>query len=422
MQVSAPISDSQRIASLDVLRGFALLGILLLNIIGFGFIASAYVAPSLTIHSTADLVAWLLVELTAEGAMRGLFSILFGAGVVLFLGRDNSGRGWLHVKRTFWLLIFGLINGYLLLWTGDILVTYALCGFILFFVRNVSGKRLFISSCVIFALLTLQNAGMHLGLEYLEGSAEKVETLKTQGKPIPEDLKAADADWREFADEYLPSTQKISEEVSARGESYASAFNWTLEHNTEILLGSIWFIMLPDALAAMLLGMALFKLGVLQGRLDLTVYRNMAIYGMLVGLMINTYEAWGAYIGDFQILASFGPISPTYHLGRMALAIGWIGIIMLLLRNFKIGSRLAAVGRMALTNYLMHSLICLFIFTGAGFGLINQLARWQLYGVVLAIWIVQLYLSPWWLARYRYGPLEWLWRALTYGNLPQFKR
>ena len=207
MQVSAPISDSQRIASLDVLRGFALLGILLLNIIGFGFIASAYVAPSLTIHSTADLVAWLLVELTAEGAMRGLFSILFGAGVVLFLGRDNSGRGWLHVKRTFWLLIFGLINGYLLLWTGDILVTYALCGFILFFVRNVSGKRLFISSCVIFALLTLQNAAMHLGLEYLEGSAEKVETLKTQGKPIPEDLKAADADWREFADEYLPSTQ-----------------------------------------------------------------------------------------------------------------------------------------------------------------------------------------------------------------------
>ena len=422
MQVSAPISDSQRIASLDVLRGFALLGILLLNIIGFGFIASAYVAPSLTIHSTADLVAWLLVELTAEGAMRGLFSILFGAGVVLFLGRDNSGRGWLHVKRTFWLLIFGLINGYLLLWTGDILVTYALCGFILFFVRNVSGKRLLISSCVIFALLTLQNAGMHLGLEYLEGSAEKVETLKTQGKPIPEDLKAADADWREFADEYLPSTKKISEEVGARGESYASAFNWTLEHNTEILLGSIWFIMLPDALAAMLLGMALFKLGVLQGRLDLTVYRNMAIYGMLVGLMINTYEAWGAYISDFQILAAFGPISPTYHLGRMALAIGWIGIIMLLLRNFKIGSRLAAVGRMALTNYLMHSLICLFIFTGAGFGLINQLARWQLYGVVLAIWIVQLYLSPWWLARYRYGPLEWLWRALTYGNLPQFKR
>ena len=123
MTKTAPISESQRIESLDVLRGFALLGILLLNIIGFGFINSAYVAPSLTIQSPADMVAWILVDLTAEGAMRGLFSILFGAGMVLFLGNDSNSRGGLHMKRTFWLLMFGLLNGYLLLWPGDILVT-----------------------------------------------------------------------------------------------------------------------------------------------------------------------------------------------------------------------------------------------------------------------------------------------------------
>ena len=145
MTDNAPVRESQRIESLDVLRGFALLGILLLNIIGFGFISSGYVAPSLTIQSPADIAAWILVDLTAEGAMRGLFSILFGAGVVLFLGRDGNGRSWLHMKRTSWLLIFGLINGYLLLWTGDILVTYALCGLILFFARNVSGRRLLIT-------------------------------------------------------------------------------------------------------------------------------------------------------------------------------------------------------------------------------------------------------------------------------------
>ena len=132
MAETAPINESQRIESLDVLRGFALLGILLLNIIGFGFIASAYVAPGLTLQSPADVAAWIFVELTAEGAMRGLFSILFGAGVALFIGRDDKGRSGLHMKRTFWLLIFGLLNGYLLLWTGDILVSYAVCGFILF--------------------------------------------------------------------------------------------------------------------------------------------------------------------------------------------------------------------------------------------------------------------------------------------------
>ena len=422
MAETAPIRESQRIESLDVLRGFALLGILLLNIIGFGFIASAYVAPSLTIQSPADVVAWILVDLTAEGAMRGLFSILFGAGVVLFLGRDSNSRSWLHMKRTFWLLIFGLLNGYLLLWTGDILVTYAICGFILFFARNVSGKRLLITSCVFIALLSLYNAGMHFGLLHLQGLADEAAALQAQDKPVSAELNAAQEDWQEFASEFRPSEATVANEIAARGDSYISAFSWTAGHNTEILLSNLWFILVPDALALMLLGMALFKLGVLQGQLRLSIYRHMAIYGICCGLLINAYELWVAHASNFDTVASFSQIAPTYHLGRTALAMGWIGIVVLMLRNLNIGSRLAAVGRMALTNYLMHSLICLFIFTGAGFGLINQLTRWQLYGVVLAIWVVQLYLSPWWLARYHYGPMEWLWRGLTYGHFPPLKR
>lgn len=422
MTKTAPISESQRIESLDVLRGFALLGILLLNIIGFGFISSAYVAPSLTIQSPADMVAWILVDLTAEGAMRGLFSILFGAGVVLFLGSDSNSRGGLHMKRTFWLLMFGLLNGYLLLWPGDILVTYAVCGFIVFFARNVSGKRLLITSCIFVALLSLYNAAMHFGLLYLQDLAAEAATLQTQGKSVSAELSAAQADWQEFASEFRPSETAVANEIAARSGSYISAFSWTMGHNTEILLTNLWFILVPDALALMLLGMALFKLGVLQGQLRVSVYRYMAVFGICCGLLINAYELWVAHASNFDTVASFNQIAPTYHLGRTALAVGWIGIVILMLRNLNIGSRLAAVGRMALTNYLMHSLICLFIFTGAGFGLINQLARWQLYGIVLAIWIVQLYLSPWWLARYTYGPIEWLWRGLTYGQFPPLKR
>lgn len=422
MAETAPINESQRIESLDVLRGFALLGILLLNVIGFGFIASAYVAPGLTIQSPADVVAWILVDLTAEGAMRGLFSILFGAGVVLFLGHDSDARSALHMKRTFWLLIFGLLNGYLLLWTGDILVTYAVCGFILFFARNVSGKRLLITSCIFIVLLSLYNAGMHFGLLYQQDLAAEAAALQAQGKSVSAELIAAQANWQEFVSEFRPSEAAVASEIAARGGSYFSALAWTMGHNTEVLLGNLWFILVPDALALMLLGMALFKLGVLQGQLRLSVYRRMAIYGFCCGLLINAYELWVAHTSNFDTVASFSQIAPTYHLGRTAMAMGWIGVVVLLLRSLSIGSRLAAVGRMALTNYLMHSLICLFIFTGAGFGLIHQLARWQLYGVVLAIWIVQLYLSPWWLARFHYGPMEWLWRGLTYGHFPPLKR
>ena len=161
MAETAPINESQRIESLDVLRGFALLGILLLNIIGFGFIASAYVAPGLTLQSPADVAAWIFVELTAEGAMRGLFSILFGAGVALFIGRDDKGRSGLHMKRTFWLLM--LASAKRLSIVMDWRHSRELCRLWIHFVfaRNVSGKRLLITSCIFIALLSLYNAGMH---------------------------------------------------------------------------------------------------------------------------------------------------------------------------------------------------------------------------------------------------------------------
>ena len=422
MTGSIPVSENQRIESLDVLRGFALLGILLLNIIGFGFVSAAYTAPALTVDSAAEVAAWVLVDLTAEGAMRALFSILFGAGVVLFLGRDNVGRGRLHYKRSFWLLVFGLCNGYVLLWTGDILVTYALCGFLLFLFRNVGGRQLLIAALVLIGVLTLYNTAIHFGLLHMQSLGKEAAELYAQGKPVSEELANMHQGWQEFAVDFYPSDAQIAEELAARGGTYLTAFNWTLVHNTDILLGYLWYISLPDALVGMVLGMALFKLGVLQGQLPLSVYRNMAILGLSVGLTVNAYELWTAHASQFDLVASFNQLMPTYHLGRIALAMGWIGVIVLLHRSLNLGSRLAAVGRMALTNYLLHSLICLFIFTGAGLGLIDQMTRWQVYGVVLGIWILQLYLSPWWLARYHYGPAEWLWRVLTYGRVSIFKR
>ena len=174
---------------------------------------------------------------------------------------------------------------------------------------------------------------MYFGLSYLQDSATEASTLQSQGKTVPAELIAAQSDWHEFMSEYRPAEAAIATEIAARGDSYVSAFLWTAEHNTEILLSSLWFILLPDAFALMLLGMALFKLGVLQGEKHSSIYRYMAIFGIGCGLLINAYELWIAHASNFDTIASFNQIAPTYHLGRTAMTIGWIGVVILALRN-----------------------------------------------------------------------------------------
>ena len=145
----------------------------------------------------------------------------------------------------------------------------------------------------------------------------------------------------------------------------------------------------------------------------------------MVGLTINSFEVFRAVSSNMALLSTFGHMQFTYHFGRLGMAFGYIGLIILLLKAGVLGwlrMRLGAVGRMALTNYLMHSFICLFVFTGAGWGLVDGLSRAQLYFVVFAIWVFQLWFSPWWLSRYRFGPVEWLWRALTYSERLANKR
>ena len=420
--VNRPVVESDRIESLDVLRGFSLLGILLLNIIGFGFVAAAYTAPGLLIEDSNDLFAWALIELTAEGSMRGIFSILFGAGVILFLGNRREGSGWLHAKRTTWLLLFGLFNGYILLWTGDILVTYALAGFALYFFRNLEGRTLLRLAVGLTVLITLYNTGIHFGLKYLSANVETAIATQAAGQPVPQDVADLADQWNAFESEYAPTTEAIAQEISARGESYHSAFLWTAKHNTVILKGSLWSFLLPDALVMMILGMALFKLGVLQGQLARDRYAKMAIVGFTMGFSINGFEIWFAHQSQFDLIDAFLKLAPTYHLGRMAVTLGWIGLLLWLIKGGWQSSRLVAVGRMALTNYLMQSLICMLVFTGAGFGWVAQTSLWQVYGIVLPIWLLQLWLSPWWLARFYYGPVEWLWRAMTYGAVPTLRR
>lgn len=426
-----PTSESTRIASLDVLRGFALLGILLLNIVGMGMLSSAYFNPlgglAGVTASQIDVAVALLNELFTEGAMRALFSLLFGAGVVLFTA---SRSGALHYRRTFWLLCFGLFDAYLLLWSGDILVVYALGGALLYWVRDVTPKRLIVAAVVVMAMLGLIRVGSVVGLNYLQAeyaaivevegpqTSDVATTSKESTPELTQEQQETIEGWLDFkVGAYLSADQQAIE-LAARTTSYSSAAAWAKVAFNDAMRTTLPIFMLWDALAMMLLGMALYKMGVLQGAQSREFYLRLALSGFFVGLSVNGFEVWRSVASNFDLVVSFSFLQPTYDLGRVGMALGYVGLVIWWCKGAVLAGlrkRLAAVGRMALTNYLMHSFIALLLFSGAGFGLVGTLERWMLYPIVLLIWLFQLWFSSWWLARFAQGPLEAVWRRLTYG-------
>ena len=418
----APTPERERIESLDVLRGFAVLGMLLVNILAFSVYSKTYFDPSFNASGVADLVAWGSVELLVEGAMRGLFAMLFGASLALFTTGAAAKGAWLHYKRNFWLLVFGCLNVYLLLWYGDVLIAYALAGFLLYFVRNVRASYLYVMGAVLLLLVSLAFSLIGFGIEYLRDEVRDV--ALSGGTPTAYEQEAMD-DWEEFLAYAQPTQEGRAEELAARGGSMASAISWHHELFAEEYLVGIFAFTFWDALMMMLIGMGLYKSGVMQMQKSLRFYIVTCVVGFASGLLINAHEVRTAWDSGFDLVESIPPYQFSYHFGRLGVAFGWLGLVLALLKLGgtgqglgAVGRRLAAVGRMALTNYLMHSLALMLTFTGVGLGLVGKFSRSEVYVFVLAIWAFQLWFSAWWLARYGHGPMEWLWRGLTYGKFP----
>ena len=413
-----------RIESLDVLRGFALLGILLVNIVAFGLVSSAFLDPGiyLTPIGGIDYIVWAFIELSSEGAMRTLFSILFGAGVVLFVTGSTAKSGWLHYRRNFWLLVFGLINAYIFLWPGDILVTYALSGFVLWFVRNWKARSLLILATFLILIGSLQNFAMKSTLEIARDAAEEMKISISKGEEFSEETAEWAQGWIDYEEDNQAEIDNIPNEVKKRTSSYSSAYEYNLKKANEMIYFVLPFFLFLDALMMMVIGMALFKLGVLDGGRDIKFYIRMMCVGFLTGISINAYEVLLITNSNMDIIETNPYFRFTYHFGRLFMGLGYLGLVILLIKIEKLESlrfRLACVGRMALTNYLMHSVIALFIFTGAGLGLLGKFSWSQLYLFVLLIWVIQLYISPLWLKYFYFGPVEWLWRLLTYLKIPK---
>ena len=408
-----PTAPSQRIESLDVVRGVALLGILLLNIL-YGLTGLSYFTPVADNAMTGiNFATFVTVETLFEGVMRGLFSMLFGAGVALFA--DGRGAGP-YYRRQALLLGFGVFNALVLMFSGDILVTYALAGFILYFARNWRPRTLLIVAGIVYLWLGLVYGGLFSAASYLDQQAESGQI--TDAAPPP-----SAAPMEEALSFLKPSPEELESEIVAHTAPYGEAFFANLDEVVGMWVAALPWTLFWDALACMLVGMALYRTGVLRGTKSERYYVHLAVWGVAIGLAVNVLEVAMRISTDFGLAWSPMITTPTYDIGRVATALGYIGLVMLVCQRGllpRVRHALSAVGRMALTNYLMHSLFFLLIFHhSVGLGLWNRLERAELYLVVFAIWAFQIAFSLWWMGRYRFGPMEWLWRVLTYGRLPR---
>ena len=415
----APMDKNERIVSLDVLRGFVLCGILLMNIVGFG-LWGAYEDPTVAGGAEGwNLRSWEITTMFFEGTMRGLFSLLFGVGMFVLTDRlERKGGGIkvaeIYFRRTSWLIVFGLVHGYLLLWHGEILYSYGLFGLLIFSFRKLAPTKLAVIAICLMLCGTVWDYAEYKSNVKLVANAAIAQKLVSEGKPLTKELKEAQTKWDkrlyERSPEYLNDQDKGMQQGYFGVVAFLAPVN--MEDNTYYPYRyDPW-----DVFSMMLLGIALFKWRVLTAERSLKFYALMVLIGYAVGLSINYYELRTVLDSNFSFVG-FSQSHITYYWGRLFTAMGHIGLILIfcklpILAWFK--KSIAAVGKMALTNYLMHSVICMIVFTGVGFGLFGQLERHQLYYVVFSVWIFQMIVSPIWLTYFRFGPAEWLWRTLTY--------
>ncbi len=416
-----PISSQERMRTLDVLRGAALLGILLMNILVFGMPFAAYQNPNLwggndPINLWTLAVHWVFFE----GKMRGLFSLMFGAGIVVFidraLARENSiSAADLFCRRMLWLMAFGALHGWLI-WHGDILYAYALCGLLIFPLRNASPRALLVTAALALTLLTAVQIAFGMQSRSLRNEAVAARAVEAQGGTLSEEQKEAKQGWDEAYNGFLPSREKLQKEIDDYRDGYVSAFHQRAKIVRKFNFIPAYFPAFADMWAMMLVGMGLFKLGVLQGDRPLAFYLRMAFIGYGIGIPINALSVYGMIDSNFEPIAAWLWNAP-HHLGRVSVALGHVAVLIMLVKQGRLEwltDRLAAVGQMALSNYIATSIICVLVFYSPGLGLMGQLQRYQLYFVVVGVWIVNIIWSRWWLRRYRFGPLEWCWRSLTY--------
>ncbi|MXO59317.1 DUF418 domain-containing protein [Altererythrobacter salegens] len=404
-----PDQPEGRISTLDFVRGVAILGILATNILNYGQLPGTHRWLRLIGEpSLADKLLWVLNYLFIDGKLRGLFAILFGAGLVLFMDRAKKKDVhpyWLQFRRLFWLALFGLFHFYVL-FAGDILFHYAALGVVAMLLVRLPVKPLLIAGLLLYC-----SDAVFSSIDLGGWALHEREVLAA---PATDPGRVA----------YFEDQQNFIAETREEGEVLATG---SLPEIVRWRLGNLtWepFLELPfmvlDSFACMLIGAALFRMGFFSGGWNRRKLIRWGTLGIVVSVLLSLPLIVLVWQADFpralNMFVFYGPV----HVTRLPMIFGFAAVLVAMTPKWAptaLGQRLSAAGRMAFTNYVGASAVMALIFQGWGLALYGQFMRPGLELFVLLGWALMLVCSPWWLARFRFGPLEWIWRCLTYWRL-----
>jgi len=415
---------------MDLVRGIAILGIFAMNIISFALPTASYTDPRSPgaeqfagPFTGSNKTVWFLQALIVDQKMMSAFAMLFGCGLmVMHLRGQRSGEGrtitW--YRRCFVLLCFGLIHAYAL-WCGDVLALYAACGMLLWPLRKLRARRLLVIAMPLLLLGMVITTGMGSHMHRQLELAEQGQTMLDAGE-VPSDEQAAAIDKADqLRSAFDPGTSETWHDVTLRRSGAAAYLGINATESWYLQTTGLPKFSAPKTLALMLIGMALVRLGVLQNHRTKREYFVIAAGGLCSGMALVATGMWLQLGHEFRFDWLHLLDGNFNYLGSVFMAVGLIGACALWpdlgggplcwLR-----SSLIACGRMAFTNYIVQTIIGVTIFSGLGFGLMGSLERHQLVPIVLAVWAAQLLLCRWWLGHFAQGPLEAVWRQLTYGK------
>ena len=400
----------ERIESIDVLRGFALLGILMMNIAMFSMPFMAYFSPYVYDITIPNHIVYSLTHVIADQKFMAIFSMLFGASTMLFVKSAMSKKKrpmLLFYIRNFWLLIIGWIHSYYL-WNGDVLFIYAICSFLLFFFRNMRPKSQFVVGCIIYLIPSISNLTFNAFVFDHLDSADRKSIMEHWNPPEEKLQKELDA----FRGTYSEQIE-YREKMWSSGEKGAPAKG----DNGKGIIGLSFLIdFFSRSFAMMLVGMACFSWGIFSNSLSKSFYRSLIKYGFGIGFPLSLGGLVLAYFynWDWHYMQFTG--RALNHIATPFIAFGYIGLVMLFIKNavaLKLQDRLKSIGKTALTCYLLQSILATYIFYGFGLGFFGHVGRIEQLAIMVLIWAILMLLSPIWLKKFYYGPIEWIWRMLT---------
>ncbi len=432
--IAAPVAEASRLKVLDALRGVALLGILLMNIPGFSMADYSFEAFK---NDPTNVNFWVnaVISVFFEGKMRAMFGMVFGAGILLFIANKTDKGTSVHAlfyRRMFWLVLFGLIHAHLILWIGDILYLYGVCGMIVYLFRNVPPKYLVWAVPLVAVFDFTSNTLFYQDLRAKRIDYVAATKAQAANQTLTDAQTKALTTWRDIEKTMIPNREDAKANTKTMKSNYTAIANYlrpiAFEFETKHL--PMWGL---DSLALMLLGLALFKWGFLTGSWSNDDYWKVLKIGYAIGLPLAMYEFYYGFQNFTTLEAnlarmervSINWVGLIYPFQRILLVMAHAASLILLYKSGKIQGlfrRLEAVGQMAFTNYITHSVICTLFFFGYGLNYYAELEYYQIYFLALAIWVFQLIISPIWLKHFRFGPLEWLWRSLTYWKIQPMKR